>query len=41
MSYLQESYKGLSLLVGINLDRLIYLGVLFASLLAGTYLLHP
>lgn len=37
MQTLAEGYKGLSVFVRLNTDRLIYTGSLIAALYAGTY----
>lgn len=45
MQIVVESYKGLSLIVGLNLDRLFFLGTITVGLLAGAFLgsaiIHP
>ena len=45
MQTVVQSYKGLSLIVGLNWDRLFFLGTIIVGLLAGAFLgnaiLHP
>lgn len=38
MQMVMQGYRGLSILVWLNADRLFMLGVVVAALLAGTYL---
>lgn len=38
MQTIQEGYRGLSLLVDINWDRLFYFGTILVGLLAGAFL---
>ena len=45
MQTVAQGYKGLSLIVGLNWDRLFFLGTIIVGLLAGAFLgnaiLHP
>lgn len=45
MQTVVQGYKGLSLIVGLNWDRLFFLGTIIVGLLAGAFLgnaiLHP
>ena len=45
MQTVVQSYKGLSLVVGLNWDRLFFLGTILVGLLSGAFLgsaiLHP
>lgn len=45
MQTVAQGYKGLSLIVGLNWDRLFFLGTIVVGLLAGAFLgsaiLHP
>ena len=41
MHALQQSYRGLGLLMVINLDRILFVGAIAAGLLAGAYLGSP
>ena len=45
MQTVVQGYKGLSLIVGLNWDRLFFLGTIVVGLLAGAFLgsaiLHP
>ena len=41
MNYIQDGYRGLSLLVRLNYDRLLFLGILCAALALSAYLTHP
>ncbi len=38
METIQNGYRGLSLLVNLNWDRLFYFATIFAALMAGAYL---
>lgn len=38
MEYIQQSYRGLSLLVDVNWDRLFYIGTIVLALGAGSYI---
>lgn len=38
MHTLQQSYRGLSLLADINMDRLLYVGAIAAALAAGAFI---
>ncbi|WP_277621450.1 hypothetical protein [Oceaniglobus indicus] len=38
MRYIENGAKGLSLLIDLNSDRLIYLGALAAALMMGAYI---
>ena len=38
MQTLSQGYKGLSFLVGLNMDRLMMIGALVASLYSGSYI---
>lgn len=38
MQPIQSSYRGLSLLVGLNVDRLMYFTAIAAALLAGAFI---
>lgn len=38
MQTLSQSYRGLSLLVDLNWDRILYVGAIAAALLAGAYI---
>lgn len=38
MQTVMEGYRGISLLVGLNLDRLFFVGTIVVGLLAGAFL---
>jgi len=38
MEHIHQGYRGLSLLVNLNGDRLLYIGTIALALLAGAYL---
>lgn len=41
MNYINDSMRGLSVLVNLNLDRLLVVAALAAALCAGAYISHP
>jgi hypothetical protein len=41
MNHLNNSVRGLSLIVKLNLDRIMVVGMLCLALLAATYISHP
>jgi len=38
MEMIHDGYRGLSVMVNLNWDRLVYLATIFAALMAGGYL---
>ena len=38
MQVLQRSYRGLSLVMALNVGRMLYLGAIFGALMLGAYL---
>lgn len=38
MQHIQSGYRGLSLLVGLNVDRLMYFAAIAAALMAGAFI---
>ncbi len=41
MNYINDSMRGLSVLVNLNMDRLLFVAALVAALCAGAYISHP
>lgn len=41
MQFIQDSWRGVRFLVGINTDRFLILGVLIAAMMLATWLAHP
>lgn len=41
MDHINEGLRGLSVIMTLNLDRLLIVGVLCAALAAGAYVSHP
>ncbi len=41
MNHIQDGYRGVSLLMNLNADRLYFLAVLIGALAAGAWLAHP
>jgi hypothetical protein len=41
MNHIAESVRGLSFIVRLNLDRLLFVGAVFAALALAAYVAHP
>lgn len=41
MNHISESVRGLSFIVRLNADRLIFIGALLAALAVATWIAHP
>lgn len=41
MNYINDGVRGLSVIVKLNVDRLLFVSVLAAALAVATYLSHP
>jgi hypothetical protein len=41
MNHITEGMRGLSFILRLNLDRLLFMAAVFAALAAATYIAHP
>ena len=41
MNHISEGVRGLSFVLRLNLDRMLFVAAVFAALLAATYVAHP